>query len=86
VTLQENNGAKIDLATKTITNIFPLGYKDYNLAENAIDISDKDGSVLPTAWKLKGMFQPDAITNFEINKTPYFVTANEGDARVYWFC
>jgi hypothetical protein len=41
---------------------------------------------LPTAWKLKGMFQPDAITNFEINKTPYFVTANEGDARVYWFC
>ena len=84
VTLQENNGvAKIDLATKTITNIFPLGYKDYNLAENAIDISDKDGSVLATAWKLKGMFQPDAITNFEINKTPYFVTANEGDAREY---
>jgi hypothetical protein len=33
--------AKIDLATKTITNIFPLGYKDYNLAENA-DISEKD--------------------------------------------
>jgi hypothetical protein len=29
----------------------------------------------------QGMFQPDAITNFEINKTPYFVTANEGDAR-----
>jgi hypothetical protein len=84
VTLQENNGvAKIDLATKTITNIFPLGYKDYNLAENAIDISDKDGGILANTWKLKGMFQPDAITNFEINKTPYFVTANEGDAREY---
>jgi hypothetical protein len=39
------------------------------------------------SWLLETqrMFQPDAITNFEINKTPYFVT-NEGDARVYWFC
>jgi hypothetical protein len=46
-----------------------------------LSISAKDGSVLATAWKLKGMFQPDAITNFEINKTPYFVT--EGDAREY---
>jgi hypothetical protein len=39
---------------------FPLGYKDYNLAENAIDISDKDGD----SWLLHGnskMFQPDAI-------------------------
>ena len=84
VTLQENNGvAKIDLATKTITNIFPLGYKDYNLSENAIDISDRDGGVLINTWKAKGLFQPDAIANFEINKIPYFVTANEGDAREY---
>ena len=31
VTLQENNGiAKIDLITKNITDIFPLGFKDYN--------------------------------------------------------
>lgn len=84
VTLQENNGiAKIDLNTKKITQIFPLGYKDYNLAENAIDISDKDGAVAFNPWKLKGMFQPDAISNFEINKVQYLVTANEGDAREY---
>jgi hypothetical protein len=84
VTLQENNGiAKIDLATKKIVQIFPLGYKDYNLAENTIDISDKDGAVAFNPWKLKGMFQPDAISNFEVNKVQYIVTANEGDAREY---
>jgi DNA-binding beta-propeller fold protein YncE len=46
VTLQENNGvAKVDLA-KTTTKIFPLGYKDYNKAENTIDVSDKDNTVV----------------------------------------
>ncbi|WP_310377583.1 choice-of-anchor I family protein [Flavobacterium sp.] len=84
VTLQENNGvAKIDLASKTITNLFPLGFKDYSLTENAIDISDKDGGISKNTWNLKGMFQPDAISNFKINNIPYFVTANEGDAREY---
>lgn len=84
VTLQENNGiAKIDLTTKKITEIFPLGYKDYSLAENAIDISDKDGAAVSNTWKLKGMFQPDAISGFEVNNVQYVVTANEGDAREY---
>nr|WP_315197235.1 choice-of-anchor I family protein [uncultured Flavobacterium sp.] len=84
VTLQENNGiAKIDLATKKITELFPLGYKDYSLAENAIDISDKDGATAFNTWKLKGMFQPDAISSFEMNNVQYVVTANEGDAREY---
>lgn len=84
VTLQENNGvAKIDLTNKTITNIFPLGLKDHNLADNAIDVSDRDGGVFMKPWKIKGMYQPDAISSFEVNKTSYFVTANEGDAREY---
>lgn len=84
VTLQENNGvAKIDLTSKKITNIFPLGYKDYSLTANAIDVSDKDGAVSFNTSKLKGMFQPDAIANFEVNNVQYLVTANEGDAREY---
>ena len=84
VTLQENNGiAKIDLLSKKITQIFPLGYKDYSVTENAIDISDKDGTVAFNTWKLKGMFQPDAISSFETNNVQYLVTANEGDAREY---
>jgi DNA-binding beta-propeller fold protein YncE len=84
VTLQENNGvAKIDMASKTITNIFPLGFKDYNTDDNAIDVSDQDGGISFAKWKLKGMYQPDAIAQFENNGTTYFITANEGDQREY---
>jgi len=84
VTLQENNGvAKVDLTSKTISSLFGLGYKDFNLAENGIDISDKDGAVVFKPWKVKGMFMPDAIASYTVNGTPYFVTANEGDAREY---
>ncbi|MDX6181468.1 choice-of-anchor I family protein [Flavobacterium sp. Fl-77] len=84
VTMQENNGvAKVDLASKTITAIFPLGFKDFNTAENGIDVSDKDDKVAFSPWKVKGMYMPDAISHFTINNTPYFVTVNEGDAREY---
>lgn len=84
VTLQENNGvAKVDLVSKKITNIFPLGYKDYNKPENAIDVSDKDNAVVFTTWKVKGLYMPDAIASYTVNGTNYFITANEGDAREY---
>jgi hypothetical protein len=84
VTLQENNGvAKVDLTSKTITAIYPLGFKDFNTAENAIDVSDSDDKIAFNPWKVKGMFMPDAISHFSANNVPYFVTANEGDAREY---
>jgi hypothetical protein len=84
VTLQENNGiAKIDLVSKKIIEITPLGFKNYNTAANAIDISDRDGGVKWNSWNVKGVFQPDAISNFEVNGVTYLVTANEGDAREY---
>lgn len=84
VTLQENNGvAKVDLTSKTITAIYPLGLKDFNTAENAIDVSDKDDKIAFNPWKVKGMYMPDAISHFSANSVPYFVTANEGDAREY---
>lgn len=84
VTLQENNGvAKVDLTSKTITAIYPLGLKDFNIAENAIDVSDKDDKIAFNPWKVKGMYMPDAISHFSANNVPYFVTANEGDAREY---
>ncbi len=82
VTLQENNGiAKIDLATKTITEIFPLGFKDYNNPSNTIDPSDQDGGINFAAWPVKGMYLPDAITVSNFNSTPFIYTANEGDVR-----
>lgn len=84
VTLQENNGvAKVDLTSKTITAIYPLGSKNYNTAENAIDVSDSDDKVAFNPWKVKGLYMPDAISHFSSNNVPYFVTANEGDAREY---
>ncbi len=84
VTLQENNAlAVVDLASKTITDIIPLGLKDHNLAANAFDASDVSGVINIRTWKVKGMYQPDAIAYYEVGGVPYLVTANEGDAREY---
>jgi DNA-binding beta-propeller fold protein YncE len=85
VTLQENNAiAEIDLMTATIKKITPLGFKDYSLAANAIDVSDRDSKIefAPVA-KVYGIYMPDAIAYFNYNGTPYLFTANEGDSREY---
>ncbi|HEA15185.1 MAG TPA: lamin tail domain-containing protein [Pseudoalteromonas prydzensis] len=86
VSLQENNGlAKIDLTTKTITDIFPLGFKDYGMAGNEIDASDKDNMIkLQTRANVMGMYQPDGIATFSQDGIHYVLTANEGDVRD-WF-
>ncbi|WP_188813198.1 choice-of-anchor I family protein [Hymenobacter cavernae] len=84
ITLQENNGlATLDLATKQITAIRPIGYSDLRLPGHGIDASDQSGDVLIANWPIKGMRQPDAIASFEVGGTPYLLTANEGDARDY---
>ena len=84
VTLQENNAiAKINLTTKTITDIFPLGFKDYSVAGNEIDPSDKNTGTPLASWPVKGIYMPDAIAVSELNGTPYLFTANEGDSREY---
>jgi DNA-binding beta-propeller fold protein YncE len=82
VTLQENNGiAKIDLSTKTITDIFPLGFKDYNNPMNTIDPFDTDNTPNFAAWPVKGMYLPDAIAVNSHNGVPFIYSANEGDVR-----
>ncbi|MES2454561.1 MAG: choice-of-anchor I family protein [Bacteroidota bacterium] len=84
VTLQENNGiAKIDIASKTITNIFPLGFKDYNTDGNEIDPTDDNKAYAAAKWPVKGIYMPDAIAVLENNGIPYLFTANEGDSRDY---
>ncbi len=84
VTLQENNAiAKINIATKTITDIFPLGFKDYNVAGNEIDPSDKNTGTPLEKWNVKGIYMPDGIAVTEHIGVPYLFTANEGDAREY---
>lgn len=81
--LQENNAiAKIDIVAKKVTDILPLGYKDHGLANNALDVSDKDKNINIQAWPgLMGMYQPDSIAHYQANGTSYLVTANEGDSR-----
>ncbi|WP_132055570.1 choice-of-anchor I family protein [Pseudocnuella soli] len=84
VTLQENNAiAKIDLQAKTVIDIFPLGFKHYNSATNAIDASDRDGAIAFNPQPVWGMYQPDAIAFYLAGGTPLLFTANEGDAREY---
>lgn len=82
VTLQENNGiAKIDIRAKKILSIFPLGFKNYQDAHNAIDPSDRDGGIFQNTWSVKGMYQPDAIAVWDEGGIPFLFTANEGDVR-----
>jgi hypothetical protein len=86
VTLQENNAiAKIDMQSKSIVDILPLGFKNYSLPNNRIDPSDRDSKIdfTSTYQNIFGMYQPDAVSNIRINGVNYLITANEGDAREY---
>ena len=85
VTLQEVNAvAVIDLTAANPTKpiaILPLGGVDRNLAGNAFDGADRQGINIQNADVI-GLLQPDSIASFEVGGSTYFVTANEGDARV----
>lgn len=84
VVCQENNAmAIIDLSTKTITALEPLGFKDWSTGNNMFDASNKASSVNIRHWPVFGMYQPDAIKAFEDNGQVYIISANEGDARDY---
>lgn len=46
VSLQENNAiAVLDVENASFSDIFPLGYKDHSLLENALDAGDRDCAV-----------------------------------------
>ena len=84
VTLQENNAiAVVSIKKASVESIIPLGYKDHLDPSNKFDASDKDNLIYLMTWPVKGMYQPDAIVSFTIFRTPYLITANEGDTRDY---
>ena len=84
VSCQENNAlAIVDIATATVTDILPLGYKDHSLSANALDASNDDGMINITTWPVRGFYMPDAISSYTIGGVSYIVTANEGDSRDY---
>ena len=84
VTLQEANAyAVVDIATATVTEIVPFGYKDHRLPGNGFDASDRDKAINIANWPVFGMYQPDAIKSLEIGGETYLIVANEGDTRAY---
>ena len=83
VALQENNAiAVLDIASASMTDIFPLGYKDY-AQDNALDPSDRDGGINIANWPVSGMYQPDAIAAFQSGGETFIISTNEGEARDY---
>ena len=84
VTLQENNAfAVINLQTNTVTQLIPLGYKNYANGGNAMDASNLTAGINLSQFPVYGMYQPDALSHFVVGGTPYLITANEGDSRSY---
>jgi DNA-binding beta-propeller fold protein YncE len=84
VTLQENNAiAEVDLISGAITKLYPLGSKDYSLAVNGIDPSDRDSKIDLRTVPVRSLYLPDAIASFSVGGIAYLITANEGDAREY---
>lgn len=91
VTLQENNAvATVDIASARVTAVRPLGSKDHSLARNALDLSNEDGTpnsndgtpaIRIAPFRVRGLYQPDAIAAFAVGGRTLLVTANEGDAR-----
>ncbi len=87
VTLQENNAvAVIDDITSftgfTIDDIIGLGTVDHALEGNEIDPSDEDDAIDLRTVPVQGLRMPDGIASYTVGGETYFVTANEGDARV----
>jgi hypothetical protein len=83
VALQEANAiAVVDLNRATVTEIMPLGFKDFGLEGSGLDPSDRDGAIdIRTVEGLKGVYMPDGLIAYRAAGETYLVTANEGDAR-----
>jgi len=82
VSCQENNAViEVNLATKTLTNIWGLGKKDMSLLGNGFDASDNNGEILIANWPVKAYYNPDAMASYKVGSTNYIVTANEGDEK-----
>lgn len=82
VSCQENNAViEINLAAKTLGNIWGLGQKDMSIPGNGFDASDTNGQILIANWPVKAYYNPDAMAYLKAGSTNYIVTANEGDEK-----
>ncbi|NMM42290.1 choice-of-anchor I family protein [Pseudoalteromonas arctica] len=84
VSIQENNGLAIINLENNSLELKGLGFKDWSNLQ--FDASDKDGGVNFKSYPgLYGMYQPDTIASFSWKEANFIVSANEGDAREYFF-
>nr|WP_216645483.1 choice-of-anchor I family protein [Isoptericola halotolerans] len=80
--LQEANAvAVVDLDAAEVTDVWPLGAKDFSIEGQGIDPSDRDGGIDIRTIPVKGLYMPDGINAYTAGGETYLVTANEGDAR-----
>lgn len=83
VSLQENNGlAIVDLTDNTV-EVVGLGFKDWTGLQ--FDGMEDGGVSFDTYTNHFGVYQPDTIATYSWNGANFVVTANEGDAREYFF-
>ncbi|WP_165726816.1 choice-of-anchor I family protein [Pseudoalteromonas sp. SA25] len=84
ISIQENNALAIVNLQDNSLELKGLGFKDWSSLQ--LDASDKDGGVNFKSYPgLYGMYQPDTISSFSWKGANFIVTANEGDAREYFF-
>ena len=84
VACQENNAmVKVDLRRKRAVDVFSLGRKNHAVLGNALDASDKDDMIRVANWPVYGLYMPDSIQSYSVDRQTYIVTANEGDGREY---
>lgn len=50
---------------------------------NGLDPSDQDGVNAIRGWPVQGAYMPDGIASFRSGSGDYYITANEGDQRVW---
>lgn len=60
----------------------PITLGILQVQSNGIDPSDQDNTINIRNVPVFGMYLPDAIASYTVNGETYYVTANEGDARV----
>ena len=81
VSLQEANSiAVLDIEKGEFTGIYGLGFKDYSVSGNELDLIN-DGKINIVNQKVSGILMPDGINVIEKNGETYVITANEGDGR-----
>ena len=83
ITLQENNGlAILDLEDLTV-QVIGLGSKDWS----GLNFDGQENGAVSFAKYegLNGLYMPDSVANYEWKDATFLVTANEGDAREYFF-